>query len=409
MQYFSFGPEEIQAILALMKKPHRLSIGARFLNGAGVYQLDLTDRVMDGTITVDADAEVASRGVDLSILDPTGFIPVGPTGSGSIFTGDILQLDYIISDPLMADTYVMPVFTGPIDTAKRDTDGGITIQIKALGVDALDFNNGEHFFFRKGSFIEEVMAVLLDSGLSIMSSRGSFPPGARLVRDLMVDRREHRAQVLKKVSIAFGMNVRFTPQGEAEFYRFEQNIVHTFDYTNLTKVPTINYDLQNTVNAVQAIGPAVPGRLPIQAYAYAPSNHPLSAQSLGRGGAPRYLWESFQDDVWTVQDWAQQWVDYRLRVGLASGIEAQFEGLPMPLLQENDMVNVNTPDHVLDFLMKKWTIPLTAGTDAAYGNFMGPSVRTGNEEYAIPEIGALPKKKKKRKLKKGESRLEYFG
>ena len=389
MRYTSFGPLEIQALLDLMKKPHRLDIGARFLNGAGIYQLDLTGRVMDGMITVDADADVASRGADLTVLDPTGMIPVGPTGSGSIFTGDILQLDYIVSDPLYIDSYVIPVFTGPIDTAKRDDGGGITIVIKALGKDALNLNNFDHFFFPRGTFIDDVINFLGENRLYIEYDRGTMPSGGRLVRDLFIDRNDRPADILRALAMGFGLNFRFSPNGEAEFYKFQQNVVHVFDNSVITKAPTVNYDLQNTVNAVQAVGPSVPGQLPIQAYAFAPPGHPLSAQSLGRGGEPRYLWETFQNDVWTVQDWAQQWADYRLRAGLAAGIEVNFEGLPMPLLQENDMVSINTPRNVLDFMMKKWTIPLTAGVDSSYGNFMGPKVREGSDQLQSIEIEPL--------------------
>ena len=56
------------------------------------------------------------------------------------------------------------------------------------------------------------------------------------------------------------------------------------------------------------------------------------------------------------------------------------------------MVRIESPVlGTFHFIMRKWDLPFTAGTDCSFGNFNGPKVRLGGSELQLFETPA-PKK-----------------
>lgn len=409
----SFTAAEVASIYAMMKRPHRLEIQAHAYNAAGAFRFDMTGRVFDGGLTVDADAQLTTRAVELKVLDPWRQIRLDPMdqSANTLFTGDLLNVWYNISDPFGVERYSIPVFSGAVDTADRDANSGAVITVKGLGNDSIRINNGTIFYYPRGTLRSAIIADLVDMGIGISDFRG-IDANTAIANDILIRKDPWSgtpAKVLQDLVQALGYNLRFTPEGEAEFYNIvNNNNMYTFDRSVLSDEPVVKYDIDNTVNAVQVTG-YIPGPFSAQAvgYAFAPWWHPLSAQNLGRGGAPRYLWSAVNDpqaDAVRCQGLAQQLLD----VGLARGVDIQFTGLPNPLLQENDLCRISTQDANTSFLMKKWTLPFLAGADASFGTLFGPATKQGEsaplpvqvERPAILYDLSKPKKKKKNKKPK---------
>ena len=105
----------------------------------------------------------------------------------------------------------------------------------------------------------------------------------------------------------------------------------------------------------------------VQYRAVADRSHPLSPWRLGRNEVPRYLWSEVQDDSLRTVRECKEVGEKMLKQGLMAGVEVQFDGLPHPRLQERDTCRIQTDSFSATFPMKRFTIPLVAGENSAYG------------------------------------------
>lgn len=332
---------------------------------AGFAKDDLTDYFMDGAVTVDMTA-TTTRALDLKLFDPLGKVNIDPQNPGktSVFIGDMLRVWYEITTPLGV-LYSIPVFTGPIDDADRDD---VSITIKGLGKEALGLNNSwVGRTYKKGQKKTDVIRSILKD---VMGEDVVRVPNksAKLPNDIKLDHNNAPWVVAKQLAESMNMMLFFDGAGIATLRKKTSNTKFTLNQYNIMDTPAVSYDLTNVVNIVLVKGKKPKkAKKPVQYKLAAPKNHPLSPQSLGRPGAPRYLWQIIEDESLTSVAACKKVAKKALSDGLRVGVEASVDGIPEPRLEEGDMVVISTDNLRVKFAMKKFTIPLTAGTVATYG------------------------------------------
>jgi hypothetical protein len=178
--------------------------------------------------------------------------------------------------------------------------------------------------------------------------------------------------------------------------------------------PRISYDVTSVRNLVEVLGPEPKGPPKrIRAVAAAKAKHPMSAYRLRRNDKRRYLievvdsnlakpemeWHKAHDSTpnkpgghvaghWGAPsgvkhpsrwlEWrhtiivhrkahAQKIADRHLKNRLKATVEASFDSLPVPHLEEGDPCAVYTDGMHFEFIAKQFTLPLTADAPMSVG------------------------------------------
>ncbi|WP_036959117.1 hypothetical protein [Promicromonospora kroppenstedtii] len=79
---------------------------------------------------------------------------------------------------------------------------------------------------------------------------------------------------------------------------------------------------------------------------------------MGREGAPRYLVERVENASIRSHAAAKEYAERLLESRIREAVEVSFDALPVPHLDPDDMVSVQTPDFTLKFRLRKFAIPL---------------------------------------------------
>ena len=97
---------------------------------------DISDRLMDGQVTYDANAEITTRSLTMVLMDPNaslGFDTGNPTG-GILFADRMVQVHYEVFSRGLWRWVSVPIFTGPVSKMTRN---GSTISVEAQGKETL--------------------------------------------------------------------------------------------------------------------------------------------------------------------------------------------------------------------------------------------------------------------------------
>jgi hypothetical protein len=384
---------ELAQFFNLLRSAHFMGVQVRLLDLDHNYREDLTQQFMEGSVAVDADAET-TRGLDITFLDPQKQIQIDPDSPSptSVYVAQMLQVHLIYQTPTRSWTVGVPVFTGPIDSVDRDD---VFLNVKCLGKDSLGSTNlwsGKTYQKgqRKTSVIRDILETLMgENKLDLVSDPASLP------NDLKLNREDAPFAAAKSLAGTMGYQLFYDGRGICRMRKRSNNVAMTLDNTWLTSQPSVSYDLQETVNAVDVKGKKPKKGKDAPRYkAIADFNHPLSPWRLGRNGVPRYLWTEVEDDNLRSEDECKDVADRILKRGLLAGVEVQASGVPCSLLEEEDVVTFTTSHVRATVLLRKFTIPLEAGDDASYGYHERSKVKGGHR--------GVKRKNKKHKGGKGK-------
>lgn len=353
-------------LLNLLQSSHTLNIAVRLLDLNHQYLDDLTNRFVDGGITVDTSQDV-SRSLDVTLLDPHRTLQLDPDSpsSTSVYATNMLSIMYIVTDPKSTVQYNIPVFTGPINKPDRDN---VFIKLQCLGKESLSLQNswwGKTW--KKNSLRTDVIRSILvnymgETKMDLASSK------SRLPRDISINDQTSPWAVAKKIANDMNYNLFYDGRGVAVLRPMSNNVQYTFTDANNASTPQVGYDLSNVVNAARVVG-AKPKKAKhnVGATYVAPQAHPLSPWRLGRGGVPRYLWASLSDTSLKTTGECMARAKQMVNSGLLEAITVSFDAWPVPLLEENDMVRCTAGGSSNTFRLKQFTLPLNAGDDSAIG------------------------------------------
>jgi hypothetical protein len=358
----------IVTFMSTMLSAHDLFVRVRLLDLDHNYLEDLSPPFVDGQVSFDT-SESITRALDLTLFDPLKAIhldPDSPSPTG-IFLTNMISITYVVRTPGRASVWEIPVFTGPIDDVDRD---GLYLNIKCLGKESLSLANlyhGKHY--KKTQAKTDVIVNILRTLCG--ETKFAIPTlNVKMANDLSLSRENIPWLAAKKLAASMGQQLFYDGRGVARMRRVPASVSFTYRDVNLTTVPRVSYDLSTTINAVDVVGgKPKKAKNRVKYQAIAPRSHVLSPQNLGRGTPriPRYLWVEIKDDNITSQAEAIDVGSRQLAQGLLAGVEVAFDGIPNPLAEELDIGRLASEQASTNFHHTKWTLPLVAGTDAAYG------------------------------------------
>jgi hypothetical protein len=361
---------EFKKCVNLLYSEHSIKIIVRLMDTSHNYIDDLSNRFLDGTVTVDADATEADRALDLTLLDPLRSIQLDPDSpaSSGLFITTMISIIYQVSSPDGATVFNIPVFTGPIDDVSR-TD--VTLSIKCLGKEVLASDTlwvGRTF--KKGlTFTGIIRQILGDAGenkMNIPSLKATTKSRVSLKRG------EHKPWVRSQtLARSQGLQLFYDGRGVATTRPTAKWSILGCDKRNITGdgIPQFGYDLKSCSNVVEVTGGVPKGRKhPVYYKAVAPSNHPLSPMRVGRNGQPRYLNPIFvSDDSLKTTAQVKAMARSLLADALLEATEASLNILPNPLLEPLDVLHIVYGGMSIDHRVRKFTLPLKNGSNMTVG------------------------------------------
>jgi hypothetical protein len=364
---------EEDALVDALFSSHRIRIEADVLDSDEKPIGSLTDPsvVLEGSVQIDADQPI-TRSLSLRLLDPRrklAFVPNHPSDAAA-HAENMIAVRYCVEVEELGEWVEIPVFCGPV--SKFDHSGSI-VQVEAQGKEALGLDPHQAFngyTVKKGTRVDDGIRRVLSR---IGESRFDLPRlRERLKEDLvvaptdqpwlMVNGGEDAGKGLIDRTGEHAHHAFYDGRGNLVVRRLRKSRVFTFNGRSLLTNPSLTWDLKVAKNIVRVRGAKPRGaKEAVSATARLGPNHPLSPQALSRRGEPRYMPEIVQADSLRTEAECRRRAEDLLANRSRLALEASFDALPVPMLEELDTVAVDTDAGRFEFPLRSFTIPLTPG------------------------------------------------
>jgi hypothetical protein len=354
---------------ALLVTHHRLDVIIQLLTTSHEYLGELSDRLLSGQVTIDTTAEI-TRAATLELLDPTHQLKLDSRSpeDGSLYMTRMLKITYVVSTIDRSEAYYVPIFTGPISNVTRS---GPIVSVDCLGKESLAmaaiFNGRTYKKGRKR--VEILRSVLVDSGEA--AGKISIPDHLTSVikSNMSANRKFTFWKLSKKLAGSLNMQLFYDGRGVARLRKVPGKSCFTFAPKGaLLSLPNVGYNSDDLYNAVEVIGgKPKKAKNKIHYKMAAPKKHPLSPQSLGRNGKPRYLPLLIEDDSIKSAKAARAIARKQLKMSLNQSLDVTFDSLPIAHLEELDLCRFTTEETAGSFRLSKMTIPLVASGSSSVG------------------------------------------
>jgi len=363
------------AYLKSLSSSYNLQVQILIMDMAQNVLADISDMLVDGQVNADKTAEV-TRSASLTLFDKDRQLPFdskSPT-DGQLFYDRMIRIVYSTrSYEVFNQVVSIPIFTGPIVSMNRS---GADVQLELMGKDHLakkpawrtkNYPIGSY----RRSVIHELMTNVGETKLSLAewAKKTANPYGVTRETDVW--------SLAKRM--AAGMSFYYDGAGWLQLRPWMSRSIFTFATGrggNILTEPEINYDIDDVYNIVLVKGATANGAArPVEATAYAPASHPLSAQSLGRNGYARHIPEIIEDGDLTTKAECQERADTQLAYRLAGTLNATFDAMPIPVLELDDVVQVKTTDYSFTFALDRFSLGLKAGASMSIGYVQRRSVQ----------------------------------
>lgn len=356
--------------------PRRITITIRDHDEKKI--LDLTPpAVLDGAVQVDATASV-TRSLSLTCLDPNHKLQFDSNSpaTGAVYADNFVSVDYGVYISATDSWVDVPVFWGPLTDFQRQ---GAEVTLEAQGKESLGLDphlvrNG--YTLHRGMTIDKAVRNVMDRlgeqryNLETMGGRlhnnravipGEAPWG--VVAAGGTDSAGNSKPPLVSKANGHAM-LYYNGIGRLTHRKRTTNISWLFTTDQLVSEPGFHFDILNVRNHVQVKGGTPKkSKKHFRGHATLPDIHPLSPYALRRNGAPRYMVEFFESNSLKSDAACRAQAELILANHSQEGVEASFDCLPVPHLEEWDRVTLNGPGgYSMTFPVSTFTIPLT--TDA---------------------------------------------
>lgn len=339
---------------------HRsIKVTVQFLDLEHRYISSVSNRLIDGQINIDADAEI-KRSATLSILDPNHVVGLdsnSPT-DGQAYLDRMVKIVYSVW--VSNDWVDVPVFVGPITRVERDED---IIEIEAQGKEHLAQSPvWTSRNYRKGlTRVGVIRAIMAEySG----ETRFNFPEWrAKTAEVVSLVPTSQAWSSARKLAKSMKASLFYDGRGVLRLRKLPRRVLWTFkdgDGGCVLTVPSVTYSTDDIINTVEIHGGIPKGaKKKVVAKARIPKSHPLSPHSLGRNGVPRYYVEIIEDETLKSQKAAQEAADRRVKELMIETAEVAFDSMVIPHLEEGDLVAVQVEGVSVSFRLRKMTIALS--------------------------------------------------
>lgn len=333
------------------------------------------DHIVSGSVQVDSTRK-PTRTLTLTMIQPDAapaWLPDAPgDGALSAFANNYLSVVYAVWVPGLSTGpgwVRVPVFWGPISGLDKD---GAQVTVQANGKESLGLEPAVQWkplTLNKGLHRVTAMRRIL---LSMGERRGNLPPlRFRLKQPRSLGRHAEPWNMVRLIAGSMNRQVFYDGRGRVQLRVRPNNRAWQFapgENGTLLSRPKLSYDTADTRNIVEVLGPESRGSPKrVRAVARPGAAHPLSPENLGRNGEPRWLVHSSQNSDVSNQRQAQQKADEVLADKLRVQVSAEFESLPIPHLEEEDLVAVVADGVGIGFRLRSFTLPLTSDESMSVG------------------------------------------
>lgn len=433
---FSLGltKRQTEAFYATLKSSHRIKIIIHIHNSDEEqvndfdYLFGLT-HLLSGAVQVDTTQDI-SRSLSLTFLDPFRRFRWSPdhTSHGTLYSGDFISVKYAVHVQddnlgLGGGTVVspktvlgmqslgqrkrkswveIPVFWGPL-TAYEANGAEITIEAQgkeSLALDPHFMTQGLtlHKHHHVDDAVKEIMRRIGERRFAIpnlpfrIQEKRAIHPRAepwKVISGGEQDSKGHPVAGLIHRTGKHPHHIFYDGEGRLKVRRLNKEPDFTFGPGTLETQPDLTYDDLSFINHVVVNGSKLQGKGKPAAKAEVslPRHHPLSPWKLSRNGQPRYLTMYVDATNLKTDRECRQRAIHLLNHHSMIGLQASFDCLPIPMLEEGDVIRVKTDDigHIT-FPLKQFTIPLTSDQGMTIGD--NKRLRVGHRRKGPPQAGA---------------------
>lgn len=321
----------------------------------------LTPDVLDGQVMVDTtgEADQPTRILDLLFLDPSRsvhFEPAAP-GDAPLHRSRVIQVVDSRRVPELADWIDVVVFTGVVwDFDRQGAEVTLVahgMERQALGQAWKPVTYAKHR--KKTAVIKDILAATGENALA-----GIPDLSARMPERMTIARMDSPWPRAKRLSASMDRQLFYPGNGRPVMRRLPSRPVFTFrDDRHLLSEVKIDRDPEGVFNTFVAVGSKAKGsKHRPQAVATLPPAHPLSPQSLARSGEPLRLVKREENRQIKSDTEAKARAERMADAGSRVLVNYSFDSIPIPHLDENDLVRVVTSQGTFLIRMEKWSLPL---------------------------------------------------
>lgn len=379
------------ALLDDLASTHSIRVRVNVHNRDEKQVGSLTPRILGGGVQVDASGDT-TRQLQLSLLDPDHRLhfDADSPAQGALFADRFISVEYGIRGTHLDEWVEVPIFMGPVSSFQRQ---GAQVDLTAMGKESL--LREPHFMkpmtIPRGTKKTEAMKRVarsmgerrfdfpeLSSRLPSRASFGGWPHvQAHDEKKGDKDKKKEKPpatipwQILQGLAHSLdGRQLFYDGRGRLRLRRKPGSAVYTFKSGSggiLLSSPQVSYQLDEVRNAVRVVATKKGSKRHLRHLALPQRNHPLSPWSLARNSEPRYMAEVIDLNAARNQSEVTRFAQETLKDRLQEAVSVSFECLPIPFLEEGDLVAVSTPDYRVVFRLNQFTIPLAAEESMSVG------------------------------------------
>lgn len=342
---------------------HSVKVTVQVLTMNHGYLADLSPQLLDGQVSIDADAEV-TRSLSIQFRDPEHSIQLDSTApmDGALFYDRMIRIVYSVKSELLPRWVDVPIFCGPITKMTRTVD---VVNVECQGKESLALPPALAYIprtyvagYNRATLVRAVMSTYTGE------TKFSFPTFSDKTSGPVVITPESNIwQTCRSINGSFSTRqIFYDGRGVLVMRASPRTSTYTFKTGpggNVTTVPTIDYDISNVRNVVKVKGAIPKGKkVAVAAGASLPWNHPLNHAAMGRNGVGRYLLEIVNDDNMKTASQARALARARLNQLALQAVEVKFDALVAPHLEPEDIYTLRTDDYAIAARYKQATIPL---------------------------------------------------
>lgn len=335
-----------------------------------------------GAVQVDGLADV-THSLSMSFLDPDHNLHFDASNpaAGALYADNFVSVKYGVWVEALLDWVDVPVFFGILTGFGRS---GAVVDLEAQGKETLGLEPHlahRGYTVRKGTTVKKAIETVMGRLGETRTQLG------------MLDGRLHRSRAIRpgeqpwKVCVGGAEDGNGRPKpalmsrAKGHFYLFydgrgvltakrrNRHPLFTFTHTkHVLTQPGYQFDLLELINHAEVKGGVPKGaKHHVRGEYTLPASHPLSPTSLARNGRGRYLTEFREADNLKTEAACKDKARQIVEAAAHEGVEATFDSLVIPHLEVNDLVTLRMSTYSVSFPLRKFTIPLDAGSPMAVG------------------------------------------
>lgn len=352
--------EAEEELLRTLASPHIVSCRASIMTLDHEPLGPISGRITGGQVNFDANAKI-TRQLQLSIIDPRKEVDVD-YDDGQPRLNRMVRVHYgVWVEKVINDWVWIPVFTGPITSTSRGDDG--VVAVEASGKESLAQGpTHQPRTFAKGLNRVNVIRVIMSELAG--ETRFRLPKGwpARTAKGISMSKKSSAWSHALILSRSMKAQLYYDGWGWLRLRQVPIRPSWTFKDGKggmVVSPPSVTEASDTVINRAVVTGAVPKGKKdPLVGTATLPAWHRYSPQSFKRGGRNKLYVEEVSDDSLRSQkdvDAAAKRIIDRQRIAQHT---VTFTALPMPLLEEGDIIVVDTDGVHVTAPLAQMSLPL---------------------------------------------------